>query len=150
MTLFAAQTDFSEPGELQLFIDDSQVSFLEAIMWEHGTLDSAQMAGAFQLLKSNDLIWSRMIHDYLMGQRTPMIDLMAWNADATRMPYRMHSEYLRKFFLGNDLASGAMSSTAVQSRCRISARRSSPSGPSATMSRHGNRSTRSTISRTPL
>ena len=106
MTLFAAQTDFSEPGELQLFIDDSQVSFLEAMMWEHGTLDSAQMASAFQLLKSNDLIWSRMIHDYLMGQRTPMIDLMAWNADATRMPYRMHSEYLRKFFLDNDLASG--------------------------------------------
>lgn len=106
MTLFAAQTDFTEPGELQLFIDDSQVSFLEAAMWEHGTLDSAQMAGAFQLLKSNDLIWSRMIHDYLMGQRTPMIDLMAWNADATRMPYRMHSEYLRQLFLGNDLASG--------------------------------------------
>ncbi|MFG1466354.1 alpha/beta fold hydrolase [Xanthobacter sp. DSM 24535] len=106
MTLFAAQTDFSEPGELQLFIDDSQVSFLEAMMWGRGTLDSGQMAGAFQLLKSNDLIWSRMIHDYLMGQRTPMIDLMAWNADATRMPYRMHSEYLRKFFLGNDLASG--------------------------------------------
>ena len=106
MTLLAAQTDFSEPGELQLFIDDSQVSALEGMMWEHGTLDATQMAGAFQMLNSNDLIWSHMIHDYLMGQRTPMIDLMAWNADTTRLPYRMHSEYLRKLFLGNDLASG--------------------------------------------
>jgi polyhydroxyalkanoate synthase len=106
MTLFAAQTDFTEPGELQLFIDDSQVSFLESMMWERGMLDRSQMIGAFQLLRPNDLIWSHMIHDYLMGERTPMIDLMAWNADATRMPYRMHSEYLRRFFLGNDLASG--------------------------------------------
>ena len=106
MTLLAAQTDFSEPGELQLFIDDSQVAFLESLMWENGTLDASQMAGAFQLLNSNDLIWSHHIHDYLMGERTPMIDLMAWNADATRMPYRMHSEYLRKLFLNNDLACG--------------------------------------------
>jgi polyhydroxyalkanoate synthase len=106
MTLLAAQTDFSEPGELQLFIDDSQVSFLESMMWRNGTLDASQMSGAFHLLNSNDLIWSHMIHDYLMGERTPMIDLMAWNADTTRMPYRMHSDYLRKLFLGNDLASG--------------------------------------------
>lgn len=106
ITLMAAQTDFSEPGEMQLFIDDSQVSFLEDIMWERGTLDGTQMAGAFQLLRSNDLIWSHMIHDYLMGERTGINDLMAWNADVTRMPYRMHSEYLRKFFLANDLASG--------------------------------------------
>lgn len=106
MTLLAAQTDFSEPGELDLFIDDSQVSLLESMMWKNGTLDATQMAGAFQLINSNDLIWSRMIHDYLMGDRAPMIDLMAWNADTTRMPYRMHSDYLRKLFLGNDLASG--------------------------------------------
>ena len=106
MTLLAAQTDFSEPGELDLFIDDSQVSALESMMWQNGTLDATQMAGAFQMLNSNDLIWSRMIHDYLMGERSPMIDLMAWNADTTRMPYRMHSDYLRKLFLGNDLASG--------------------------------------------
>ena len=64
------------------------------------------MAGAFQLLRSNDLIWSRLVRDYLLGERQPMTDLMAWNADATRMPYRMHSEYLRKLFLNNDLAEG--------------------------------------------
>jgi polyhydroxyalkanoate synthase len=64
------------------------------------------MAGAFQMLRSNDLVWSRLIHDYLLGEREPMIDLMAWNADATRMPYRMHSEYLRRLFLDNDLAEG--------------------------------------------
>ncbi|MGD2139267.1 MAG: alpha/beta fold hydrolase [Burkholderiales bacterium] len=106
VTLFAAQTDFTEAGELMLFIDQSQVSYLEDLMWDKGYLDTKQMAGAFQLLRSNDLIWSRIVHDYLMGERTPMIDLMAWNADATRMPYRMHSEYLRELFLKNKLAEG--------------------------------------------
>lgn len=104
VSLFAAQTDFSEPGELQLFIDDSEVYFLESMMWSQGYLTANQMAGAFQLLQSNDLIWSRVVRDYLLGERAPMIDLMAWNADATRMPYRMHSEYLRHLFLNNDLA----------------------------------------------
>jgi polyhydroxyalkanoate synthase len=106
LTLIAAQTDFNEAGELNLFIDESQVSFLEDIMWEQGYLDTKQMASAFQLLRSNDLIWSRMVHDYLLGQRREMIDLMAWNADGTRLPYRMHSDYLRQLFLGNDLAEG--------------------------------------------
>jgi polyhydroxyalkanoate synthase len=64
------------------------------------------MAGAFQMLRSNDMIWSRMVREYLMGERQPMFDLMAWNADATRMPYRMHSEYLRRLYLNNDLAGG--------------------------------------------
>jgi polyhydroxyalkanoate synthase len=104
LTLFAAQTDFTEAGELMLFIDEAQVSFLEDMMAEQGFLDTKQMAGAFQLLRSNDLIWSTMVHTYLMGERPPMIDLMAWNADATRMPPRMHSEYLRHLFLDNDLA----------------------------------------------
>jgi polyhydroxyalkanoate synthase len=106
MTLFAAETDFTEPGELALFIDEEQIGFLEDAMWDRGFLDTMQMGGAFQLLRSNDLIWSRLVREYLLGQREAMTDLMAWNADGTRMPYRMHSEYLRQMFLGNDLAEG--------------------------------------------
>jgi polyhydroxyalkanoate synthase len=106
LTLIAAQTDFTEAGELTLFINESQIHFLEDLMWEHGFLDTKQMAGAFQLLRSNDLVWSYALKAYLMGERAPMSDLMAWNADATRMPYKMHSEYLRRLFLDNDLAEG--------------------------------------------
>nr|WP_234455421.1 alpha/beta fold hydrolase [Thermohalobaculum xanthum] len=106
ISYFAAQSDFSEAGELMLFISESEVTFLEDMMWEQGFLDAKQMAGAFQLLHSNDLIWSRMLRVYLMGERDPMNDLMAWNADTTRMPFRMHSEYLRKLFLDNELSAG--------------------------------------------
>ena len=106
MTLFAAQTDFTEPGELSLFIDDSQISLLEAQMAQTGYLTSAQMAGAFQMLRSYDLLWSRLVNEYLLGDRAPMNDLMAWNADATRMPAKMHSQYLRRLFLNDDLSEG--------------------------------------------
>jgi len=106
VSLLAAQVDFTDAGELMLFIDESQLAYLEDLMWDQGYLDTKQMSGAFQLLRSNDLIWSRSVHDYLLGRRTPMTDLMAWNADATRMPYRMHSEYLRRLFLNNDLVEG--------------------------------------------
>ncbi|MGE0151453.1 MAG: PHA/PHB synthase family protein [Reyranellaceae bacterium] len=106
ITLLAAQTDFTEPGELGLFIDHSQMHFLESMMWNRGYLSADQMAGAFQLLRTNDLVWSRHVREYLLGERTPMIDLMAWNADSTRMPYRMHTEYLRRLYLDNELAAG--------------------------------------------
>ncbi|MFC3457652.1 PHA/PHB synthase family protein [Massilia haematophila] len=105
LTLLAAQVDFTEPGELSLFIDESEVSFLEATMWSQGYLDTRQMAGAFQLLRTNDLIWSRRLRHYLLDLPERETDLMSWNADATRMPYRMHSDYLRRLFLNNDLAS---------------------------------------------
>ena len=106
LSFLAAQIDFEEPGELQLFIDESQLRFLEDMMWEQGFLDARQMSGAFQLLRSNDLIWSRNMREYLLGERSSLNDLMAWNADTTRMPYRMHSEYLRRLYLNNDLAEG--------------------------------------------
>jgi polyhydroxyalkanoate synthase len=106
LTLLAAETDFQDAGELGLFIDETEVTFLEDLMWAQGFLDTRQMAGAFQLLRSSDLIWSRLVHDYLLGERRVMTDLMAWNADGTRMPQRMHSEYLRQLFLDNTLAEG--------------------------------------------
>jgi polyhydroxyalkanoate synthase subunit PhaC len=106
LTLFAALVDFDEPGEIGLFIDEAQVAMLDDLMWSDGYLDQRRMAGAFQMLRSQDLLWSRMVRDYLLGEREPMNDLMAWNADATRMPYRMHSEYLHGLYLGNELALG--------------------------------------------
>lgn len=106
VTLLAAQTDFTEAGELTVFIDDSQIAYLEHMMWARGFLDTTRMAGAFQLLRSTDLIWSRQVEQYLKGRREPANDLVAWNADQTRMPYRMHAEYLRSLFLENQLMGG--------------------------------------------
>lgn len=106
LTLLASETDFRESGEIALFVDESQLAWLEAGMWEKGYLEGRQMAGAFQMLNSQDLIWSRRVREYLLGERQTFNDLMAWNADVTRMPYRMHSEYLRSLYLNNDLAEG--------------------------------------------
>jgi len=104
MTLFAAQTDFSEPGELAFFINPSQLAMLEATMHRKGVLESKQMGGAFAMLRAQDLLWQPMVEHYLKGRREPMIDLMAWNADGTRMPWRMHTEYLYRLYLDNELA----------------------------------------------
>jgi polyhydroxyalkanoate synthase len=106
LSLFAAQSDFTEAGELQLFITEDQLDFLNDIMQTQGYLDSKQMGGAFQMLRSNDLVWSHAIRDYLLGEQDTPNDLMAWNADGTRLPARMHIEYLRGLFLRNDLAEG--------------------------------------------
>jgi polyhydroxyalkanoate synthase len=106
LSLFAAQTDFTEAGELQLFITEDQLDFLNDIMQSQGFLSSAQMGGAFQMLQSNDLVWSHAIHEYLLGEHAAPFDLMAWNADGTRLPARMHIEYLRQLFLENELAEG--------------------------------------------
>lgn len=104
VSILAGQVDFDEPGELGLFMDESQVAFLEDLMAESGTLDGRRMAGAFQLINSKDLVWSKLLHEYLMGAQTPMTAMRAWNADATRLPARMHGEYLRHLYLGNELA----------------------------------------------
>ena len=106
VTLFAAQTDFSEPGELSLFISPSQLSMLEAVMHKAGVLSSDKMGASFTLLRSRDLLWNPAVNTYLKGKREKLNDLMAWNSDGTRMPSRMHSEYLKQLYLQNDLAGG--------------------------------------------
>lgn len=106
LTLLAAQTDFADPGEISLFVDDSQVDHLEGLMERRGTLDKRHLRQTFQLLRSRDLVWSYRLANYLLGERMPVSDLMAWNADGTRLPLRMHSEYLHAFYLDNALARG--------------------------------------------
>ncbi len=106
VTLLAAQTDFSEPGELGVFIDDDQLKTLREQMARTGYLSGRQMAGSFQFLHSRDLVWSRNTRRYLLGQDEVGNDMMSWNADVTRLPERMHSEYLSSLFLDNALASG--------------------------------------------
>ncbi len=113
LTLLAAQVDFRDAGDLALFIDEAQLAALDADMNAIGYLDGSQMAAAFTLLRARDLVWRRFQEEYLLGKRGELIDLMIWNADTTRMPRRMHSEYLRHFFLNNDF---------VQGRCRVDGR----------------------------
>ena len=104
VSLLAAETDFSEPGEMGVLIDASQVTMLEDQMAERGFLTGRQMAGSFQFLHSRELIWSARTRELLLGERLRPNDLMAWNADTTRMPAAMHSEYLRRCYLRNELA----------------------------------------------
>ncbi|HMD58764.1 MAG TPA: alpha/beta fold hydrolase [Steroidobacteraceae bacterium] len=106
LTLLAAQTDFSEPGELSLFITPSQLAMLRSIMEQQGVLSSERMGAAFALLRPGDLLWNPLVNSYLRGKRDLMNDLMAWNADGTRMPCRMHSQYLDELYLQNRLALG--------------------------------------------
>ena len=104
--MFAAQTDFTEPGELAFFINPSQLAMLEATMHKKGVLDSKQMGAAFTLLRSQDLLWAPAVKKYVRGETEKPNDLMSWNADGTRMPWRMHTEYLTRLYLNNELARG--------------------------------------------
>jgi len=106
VSLLAAQQDFSEPGELSVFISPAQLDMLEAVMDRTGVLKSEQMGAAFSMLRSRDLLWTPAVNTYLRGKRDSPNDLMAWNADGTRMPCRMHAEYLRQLYLNNALARG--------------------------------------------
>jgi polyhydroxyalkanoate synthase len=106
LTLLAAQVDFSEPGELSVFITPSQIAMLEAMMSKRGVLESERMSAAFAMLRARDLMWAPAVNQYMRGERPQLNDLMAWNADGTRMPWCMHSEYLERLYLKNELATG--------------------------------------------
>jgi len=100
-TFFVALLDFSIPGELGVFIDEQQVASLEKKMQERGYLEGSEMGTTFNMLRSNDLIWSFVVNNYLMGKEPFPFDLLYWNSDSTRMPYRMHSFYLRNMYMKN-------------------------------------------------
>ena len=108
ISLFASQLDFKDAGEILLFIDKDQLLFLNKIMNLQGYLSGSQMASAFNMLHAKDLIWSRFVQDYLLGTRYPLHDMMAWNADATRLPYSVHSEYLEHLYLNNEFPKGEL------------------------------------------
>jgi polyhydroxyalkanoate synthase subunit PhaC len=107
-TFFAAQVDFTHAGDLLVFVDEDQLSALERDMQASGVLDGGRMAMAFNMLRSNDLIWSYVISNYLKGQPPSSFDLLHWNSDATRMPAANHSFYLRNCYLENRLSTGSM------------------------------------------
>ncbi len=100
-TFFGSLLDFSEPGDLGVFIDEAQVQSLEQTMNKCGYLDGAEMAMTFNMLRANDLIWSFVVHNYLLGKEPVPFDLLYWNSDSTRMPAAMHSTYLRKMYMEN-------------------------------------------------
>lgn len=102
-TFFTTMTDFTDPGELGVFIDEGQVSSLEKKMFERGYLEGSEMAGTFNMLRANDLIWSFVVNNYLLGKDPFPFDLLYWNSDSTRMPAKMHSFYLRKLYMENRL-----------------------------------------------
>jgi polyhydroxyalkanoate synthase len=102
-TFFVSLLDFSMPGELGVFIDEAQVDSLERKMNERGYLEGSEMAGTFNLLRANDLVWSFVVNNYLMGKDPFPFDLLYWNSDSTRMPARMHSFYLRNMYIHNRL-----------------------------------------------
>lgn len=109
VTLFTAQSDFEDAGELKLFVDEMTLYWLDQVMAKRGVLDAKQMVGAFSMLRAQDLIWGPLVERYCLGKRNEAFDIMAWNADSTRMPYRMHSDYLRDLYLENKLAQGKYS-----------------------------------------
>lgn len=102
-TLFTTLTDFSHPGDIDVFIDESCVAALEEKMAKTGYLDGNDMMTSFRLLRSNSLIWSYWVHSYLLGESLPPFDVLFWNCDSTRMPQAMHSYYLREMYLNNNL-----------------------------------------------
>jgi polyhydroxyalkanoate synthase len=107
-TFFAAQVDFTHAGDLLVFVDEEQISALERDMEAAGVLEGSKMAMAFNMLRSNDLIWSYVVSNYLKGKAPPSFDLLHWNSDATRMPAANHSYYLRNCYLENKLTTGGM------------------------------------------
>jgi polyhydroxyalkanoate synthase subunit PhaC len=113
-TFLNTLVDFSEPGPLGVFVDETTIERLEQRMEKRGYLEASEMAHTFTSLRSNDLLWRYVVSGWLMGERPPAFDILAWNEDATRMPARMHSQYLRSCYLENRLARGAMEALGTQ------------------------------------